>query len=80
MRHEELKKIKSEIADLKRELKRVEITEKRTGIQYKLIDWRIQKLKSQFVNAREIQLLHTLAELRHVWGKRLNWTDEDFKK
>ena len=80
MRHEELKKIKSEICDLKRELKRVEITEKRTGIQYKLIDWRIQKLKQQFVNAREIQLLHTLAELRHVWGKRLNWTDEDFKK
>lgn len=80
MRHEELKKIQSEIADLKRELKRVEITEKRTGIQYKLIEWRIQKLKSQFVNAREIQLLHTIAELRHVWGKRLNWTDEDFKK
>lgn len=80
MRQEELKKIKSEICDLKRELKRVEITEKRTGIQYKLIDWRIQKLKQQFVNAREIQLLHTLAELRYVWGKRLNWTDEDFKK
>jgi len=80
MKQDELKKIKSEIADLKRELKRVEITEKRTGVQYKLIDWRIQKLKSQFVNAREIQLLHTLSELRHVWGKRLNWTDEDFKK
>ena len=72
--------IKAEIIALKRELKRVEITEKRTGIRYKLINHRIHKLHNSFINARQIHLLHTLAELRRVWGKRLNWTDEDFKQ
>tara|TARA_R110000782_G_scaffold120466_1_gene211454 strand:+ start:13002 stop:13244 length:243 start_codon:yes stop_codon:yes gene_type:complete len=80
MNKEEMQRIKEEIIALRRELKRVEITEKRTGLRYKLIDYRIQKLHSSFIDARQVQLLHTLAELRHVWGKRLNWTDEDFKK
>jgi hypothetical protein len=78
MYKEDMQRLQVEILDLVRERARIEREVPRSSLIYKRITLQIHRKQEDFNDTKQLALRGTLAELRRVWGKRLNWTDKDF--
>ena len=76
---ERLRTYRMKLVQLLEERDRLRTQYGRNSARAKILDQEINWTAKEYAAARKVMLKITLEELKADWGKRLGWTDEDFK-